>query len=429
MITPSFSLTATERVLPNMALDFTTASLDSRVTFTRTGNTATVTNSSGFVVPINADLPRFDFDPVALTCKGLLIEESRTNVLLYSEDLSNVVWTKSLLNTTGTPPYIDVGVSPSNVQNADLVIPDTSSSVAHNISTVTPVITAGATISVSIFVKAGGYNFVLLRASNAPESAAFQTTINLTNGTVSTASAYGTGASAVNATITAYPNSWYRVTLTGAITLLTVYKITAYIYSTIGLSAFAGNGTSGVYLWGAQAELATFATSYIPTVASQVTRTADVASMTGTNFSSWYNASEGAFLVVADRIFTGNFTSFIYPFAANDNTNSNEIAVLSSSGTTQIQIGMSVGGVSQLTFSFGLFNVEPSKMIAAYKQNNTQFGMNGLSKTTDTSCNIPTVTQLAIGRRTTGGYWAGHIQKLSYYPQRLISEELAAFSK
>jgi hypothetical protein len=70
MITPSFAISATERVLPRMALDFTTASLDSRVTFTRTGNTAAVTNSSGYVVPINADLPRFDFDPIALTCKG-----------------------------------------------------------------------------------------------------------------------------------------------------------------------------------------------------------------------------------------------------------------------------------------------------------------------------------------------------------------------
>ena len=56
MITPSFGLTATERVLPNLALDFTTAVLDSRVTFSRTGNTATVIKSSGYVTPINADL-------------------------------------------------------------------------------------------------------------------------------------------------------------------------------------------------------------------------------------------------------------------------------------------------------------------------------------------------------------------------------------
>jgi hypothetical protein len=84
MITPSYSLTATERVLPKLALDFTTAALDPRVTFTRTGNTATVTNSSGVIVGVNADIPRFDFDPVTLVCRGLLIEETRTNALLNS---------------------------------------------------------------------------------------------------------------------------------------------------------------------------------------------------------------------------------------------------------------------------------------------------------------------------------------------------------
>jgi hypothetical protein len=84
MITPSYSLTATERVLPKLALDFTTANLDPQVTFTRSGDTATVINSSGVIVGVNADIPRFDFDPVTLACRGLLIEESRTNALLNS---------------------------------------------------------------------------------------------------------------------------------------------------------------------------------------------------------------------------------------------------------------------------------------------------------------------------------------------------------
>lgn len=84
MITPAYGLTATERVLPSLALDFTTGSLDPRVTFTRTGNTATVTNSSGVITAINADLPRFDYNPVTLAPRGLLIEEARTNLLLNS---------------------------------------------------------------------------------------------------------------------------------------------------------------------------------------------------------------------------------------------------------------------------------------------------------------------------------------------------------
>lgn len=69
MITASFPLTATERVLPRLALDFTTGVLDPRVSVTRALNTATAVNSSGFIAVVNADLPRFDYDPVNLSAK------------------------------------------------------------------------------------------------------------------------------------------------------------------------------------------------------------------------------------------------------------------------------------------------------------------------------------------------------------------------
>ena len=85
MITPAYSPTATERVLPRMALDFTTGVLDPRVTVTRALNTATRVNSSGLVEIVNANLPRFDYDPVTLAPKGLLIEEARTNLFFQSQ--------------------------------------------------------------------------------------------------------------------------------------------------------------------------------------------------------------------------------------------------------------------------------------------------------------------------------------------------------
>lgn len=84
MITPSFALTATERVLPKMAVDFTTAVTDPRVVTTRANNTATRFNSSGVIEIVNANLPRYDYDPVTLVCLGQLIEETRTNLLLNS---------------------------------------------------------------------------------------------------------------------------------------------------------------------------------------------------------------------------------------------------------------------------------------------------------------------------------------------------------
>lgn len=84
MSIPSFAPTATERVLPKLALDFTTASLDPWITFTRAGSTATRVNASGHIEPVSADIPRFDYDPITLACKGLLIGEARSNNLISS---------------------------------------------------------------------------------------------------------------------------------------------------------------------------------------------------------------------------------------------------------------------------------------------------------------------------------------------------------
>lgn len=84
MITPGYALTATSRVLPRLALDFTTAVTDPRVTTTRATNTATRFNSSGVIEIVNANLPRYDFDPVTLVCRGQLIEDARTNLFLNS---------------------------------------------------------------------------------------------------------------------------------------------------------------------------------------------------------------------------------------------------------------------------------------------------------------------------------------------------------
>lgn len=117
MITPSYSATATERVLPRMALDFTTASLDSRVTVTRALNTATAINSSGFIAVVNANLPRFDYNPVTLACKGLLIEEARTNILTYSEQFDNAAWAK--LNVTVSANNT---TSPDGTLNAEKLV-------------------------------------------------------------------------------------------------------------------------------------------------------------------------------------------------------------------------------------------------------------------------------------------------------------------
>jgi len=84
VFTPAYSLTATERVLPNLAIDFTTGIVDPRIVCSRVGSTATRTNASGVLEVVAADTSRLDFDPVTLQCRGLLSEGAATNILLNS---------------------------------------------------------------------------------------------------------------------------------------------------------------------------------------------------------------------------------------------------------------------------------------------------------------------------------------------------------
>jgi hypothetical protein len=336
MITPSFALTATERVLPRMALDFTTAVLDSRVTFTRAGNTATVTNSSGVIAAINADLPRFDFDPITLVCKGLLIEELRTNLLL-----------NSLLNGT-------------------------------NLST--QLVTTTAAVQTLSFYGTG--QIVL-------------------TGTAS-ATVIGTGA---------YPN---RQTLT--------------FTPTVGVLTLTVTGTVQY----AQLEVGAFATSFIPTTGSQVTRNADVAQMTGTNFSSWYNASQGAIVAQAVRanIPVSDSTNIL---AISDGTSSNRSRIWIWSGNaSQLAFTCIASGASQADMNPGSVTANVTFNVAgAYKLNDFATSSNAGVVVTYTSGIVPIgLNVLNIGaREDLIEFLNGHIKKIAYYPQRLTNSELQAFTK
>ena len=418
MITPSFSLTATERVLPSMALDFTTASLDSRVTFTRSGNTATVVNSSGDVANINADLPRFDFDPLALTCKGLLIEESRTNTNLYSEDLSNVVWAKiastvSLLSVT----------TPSGGSSAYKLIADATNTV-HYLDTGNFNTTAGTSYSKSLFVKAAEFSRIQMQFSPTGFTSAQLVTFDLVAKTATV------NAGTPTATITEFKNGWFRCTMTAAATV-TIVAVGNQIrlVNNSGSTSFAGNAVDGLFIWGVQIEAGAFPTSYIPTTASQVTHTADTATMTGTNFSSWYNASEGAFVAssVLSRQSNAGATAI---FSANDNTAANLInCFYRASGA----LGSNIFAATVSQFDQTPLGVTAANTIVnigvAYKLNDSVSYASGTIQTIDTTVTVPTVNQLQFGFTPTGAYLNGYVRSLRFYKQRILNAEGQAFSK
>lgn len=329
MITPSFGLTATERVLPKLALDFTTASLDPRITFTRSGDTATYTNSSGVITAINANLPRFDYNPITLVCQGLLIEEARTNIIL-----------NSLINGT--------------ILNTQIV---TTSATAYTLS----------------FYGTG--NVVLTGTHSATVT--------------------GTGA---------YPSrKTYTFTPTAGALTLTVSGTVQY----------------------AQLEAGSFATSFIPTSATSVTRNADVAIMTGTNFSSWFNATQGSFSIKADTYKPASGVSYL--------------CRAYSSGTSYISVrlGNILSGCDFVSIDAGVVQVDTGQFTItdnqvagycyAYKANGYKFSANAANAANPYigTGTVPTLNALELGSTN----FVGHIQKINYYPQALTSNEVQAFSK
>lgn len=415
MITPSFGLTATERVLPKLALDFTTASLDPRITFTRALNTATVTNSSGYIVPINADLPRFDYDPITKVCKGLLIEETRTNLFLQSEDLTTGSWSKNNCTISA-----DATNSPANTTTADLIVENTATSTHF----VEQIVTFGSgVISYSVYLKASTRTKARLQMSDYSVGIV-RVDVDLSAGTLGTPVAQASW-SAASATISPAANGFYRVTLTATASAGTIKGADVFLLDAAGANSYTGDGASGLFFWGGQFEAAAFPTSYIPTTTTAVTRNADVATMTGANFSSWFNASEGTFSIA------WNIPSVLIdcvPFTTNDNTDLNRIGCdTTATGFGRIIVS-NAGNLEAFGGTSGIL-VGKNTISVGYKNNNFGVANNGGTVTTDASGTVPTVDRLQIGRRLTSLYINGTVSKLNYWPQKLTTAEIQAFSK
>jgi hypothetical protein len=178
--------------------------------------------------------------------------------------------------------------------------------------------------------------------------------------------------------------------------------------------------------------MAAFASSYIPTVASQVTRSADAASMTGANFSSWYRADEG---VIVCNYVTANAPSAANNFtlfSANDNTAGNAIQAFRRATTLNELISNCVVSAGNQAFiASGTWATGNNTLAFGYKVNDFASSYNGAAVVTDVSGTVPVVSQFDIGnaRNTSTSFLNGHIRKLSYYPKRLANAEVAALTQ
>lgn len=204
------------------------------------------------------------------TAKGLLIEEQRTNLFQYSEEFDLAAWTTSRASVTA-----NAVLAPDGTVTADKLVEDTTASNTHQIAETVSSLTAQP-YTFSVFAKAGERDHIqLLLYTGAFGANVARADFDLTNETSSTVA--GT---IDNSSITAVGNGWYRVLIT--VTATTTGSGIAIIYlADNGNVGYTGDGSSGLYIWGAQLEAGSFATSYIKNsgTLAGVTRDDDVAIM------------------------------------------------------------------------------------------------------------------------------------------------------
>jgi hypothetical protein len=357
--------------------------------------------------------PRFDYDPVTLAPKGLLIEEQRTNLCLYSESFQSGPWTQN--NATD---IANSTVAPNGTTTADTLVASVGTA-AHTITS--GALNPAAGIAASVYAKMGTASVIqLFIGGTATPYANFDLSVG-------TATAFGSGTAA---SITPVGNGWYRCVMTTTLTTATSLQI-GIVPSTSSARAasWTATGTETVFIWGAQLEAGAFATSYIPTVASQVTRAADSASMIGNNFARWYNQTTGTFYAEAGYMLGGTFGSVgDYYLAANDGTGNNVLLMADVSGLVCQSI---LAGTQTYNQNTGTRPTASAfkKQVFAYAVNDANQASSGTLGTTDTTVSVPIVNQLSIGKRwDTTGYLNGHISRITYYPRRLANSELQSIT-
>jgi hypothetical protein len=384
------------------------AQLEQRSSVTAYTPTTTqpITNYIPALQTAASGVARFDHDPVTTESLGLLIEEQRTNLLTYSEDFTDGSWVKS--NTTITSNTI---TAPDSTLTGDKIVETSGAGVRQLYKT--PSLSAVSHSFSAYFKASERYWFKL----NLTGSGAY---FDLSTGVIGTIDA------GVTAAMTAVGNGWYRCSIVRTVSAGTNYT-EIQLALTNGGGSYTGDGYSGIYIWGAQLEAGAFPTSYIPTVASQVTRAADSASMTGTNFSDWYRPDEGT---LYGEYVSGESQGTQAVAYIGDNTVNNRIVVYDD-GTVGVgsdgYIIVASSGVTQALINLGTSSRnQKHKIIGAYKTNDFAGSFDGGSSSVDTLGIVP----LGLDRlilADAGGVASklnGHLRKFAYYPARLSNEEL-----
>lgn len=401
--------------------------------FTR-GSTGTFVGSNGLIQSAAINTPRFDHTSDGV-CRGLLIEESRTNICRYSGELvSGTGW-----STVGMLSVVD-GVGPDG--NDAYELSETSGGTFHTFlntggtgSTQAASITSGVTYTGSIFLKkiTGSVDWVQVTLATAGFGSSQYVNINLSNGTIGNSSG-GT------ARVEQYANGWYRVSWTATATTTTTTSGTILVSGiqntngTTRVPSYSGVGTNKFLAAMAQLEAGFFATSYIPTVASSVVRSADVCSISGANFTSFWNQTEGSLFASAIFNSPANYNAAQFFCDVNDNTSQNRVRFYRNLTTPTFEAANISSNTQDaiITSSAQYASNVTHKASLGIKQNDYAFFANNATIGTDSSVVLPVnLNTFSIGNSSSAvpaRPTNGTISAIRYYRKRLPNAKLQALT-
>jgi hypothetical protein len=382
--------------------------------------------SNGLIQTAATNIPRFDHDSAGV-CRGLLIEESRTNFVLNSDLYS----TSTPTNITATTITGTSVTGSSQIRELSLTASGALTGVQANLTG-----TGTGTKTLSVFIKKPTSNaapyFTIGFASSALIYAGIQLTMSGSAPVISVTSTSNTFA-VVSSSLETFSNDWYRVSVVVSGTATSCFP-TMFPSNAVwdGISdirqTLTASGTNLIYIFGAQMEAGSFATSYIPTTTGTLARGADVCTFTGADFNRFYNSTSGTLLseaVVANLI--GNNRGIVQ---IDNGTNESILRHLYSSGDGGFRSIIRAGGDTPTVLSTILGTASTiQKRIIAYEGTSFASVTNGGAVATATRTMPTGLNAMKIGNLAEGSFYlSGHIAAIRFYKKRLPNAKIQALT-
>jgi len=372
---------------------------------------ATRVNKDGLIETVGSNVPRIDYpmiDGVVSGCPSLLLEPQSTNLITYSEAFDNAYWIKTRSSITSNSV-----TAPNGTLTADKLVDNTVDDAHRFIGT--GFSTTSVNYTASIFVKKDEIKYAYLRVNDSGGTY-ISGTFDLQDGIV-------TQEENGDLSIENFGNGWYRIIGTAISNANGLSYLELRTSKTPIYSNYIGNGSDGLYIWGAQLEQGSYATSYIPTSGATATRNAETASKSG--LSSYINSSEGVLYAEVDFSKSG-FETLSISKSMNNRVviarafpSPNVIrAIVVSNGTVNTQVDYSVQ------------NDGFHKVAITYNQSTFSLYVNGVLIGTEAMTNFSENMDSVSLTQYIGSVnpFYGKVKDLRVYNQALTDTELIALT-